>query len=190
MNHLMVDIETLGTRPGSVILSIGAVVFDPRGNSVGPTFYVNVDAKSCGALGMTCDESTVRWWEQPENQKARKRIEKSPKPISITAALTTFMEFYRLYKCDGIWGHGSCFDVVLIEDALRRLGVTVFPWDFRSVRDTRTLFDVSDTLLPRDEKLYPKHEALADAKFQAFSVQHVYRRLSKYSDLNELAGIE
>ena len=27
--HAMIDIETLGTEPGSVVLSVGAVKFDP-----------------------------------------------------------------------------------------------------------------------------------------------------------------
>ena len=30
MNRVMIDLETLGTKPGSVILSIGAVRFDNR----------------------------------------------------------------------------------------------------------------------------------------------------------------
>ena len=28
MEHIMIDIETLGTKPGSIILSIAAVKFD------------------------------------------------------------------------------------------------------------------------------------------------------------------
>ncbi len=41
----MVDLETLGTDPKSVILSIGAVTFDPENakEDFSNTFYVNVD---------------------------------------------------------------------------------------------------------------------------------------------------
>ena len=37
MRDVMLDMETLGTAPGSAILTIGAVEFDPHGNSV-PTY--------------------------------------------------------------------------------------------------------------------------------------------------------
>jgi len=40
-NHVMIDLETMGLLPGSAIVSIGAVVFDPRLNRVSNknTFY-------------------------------------------------------------------------------------------------------------------------------------------------------
>ncbi len=33
-NHIMIDLETIGTRPGSAILTIGAVRFDPAANGL------------------------------------------------------------------------------------------------------------------------------------------------------------
>lgn len=46
MEDMMIDIETLGTRPGSVILSVGAVMFDRHGVGHGETFYMNVERES------------------------------------------------------------------------------------------------------------------------------------------------
>jgi DNA polymerase III epsilon subunit-like protein len=40
---VMLDIETLGNRPYSIILSIGAVEFDPRTGNMGNEFYVLID---------------------------------------------------------------------------------------------------------------------------------------------------
>ena len=40
MNHVMVDIETLGTTNNSVVLSIGAVKFDHQG--LGEEFYAEI----------------------------------------------------------------------------------------------------------------------------------------------------
>lgn len=42
MNNVMLDLETFGTQPGSVIRSIGAVVFDPFSDKLGKEFYVNM----------------------------------------------------------------------------------------------------------------------------------------------------
>ncbi len=43
MKHCMIDLETLDVKPTAVILSIGAVVFDPENNKREiDTFYVNI----------------------------------------------------------------------------------------------------------------------------------------------------
>jgi DNA polymerase III epsilon subunit-like protein len=54
----MVDIETLGTKPSSTILSIGAVFFDIETGELGERFYMNIDPKQDRSI----DPSTVMWW--------------------------------------------------------------------------------------------------------------------------------
>ena len=58
---VMIDLETLGIQPGSVIRSIGAVVFDPVTNTLGSTFYQNICADSCKKAGLTTDPDTIKW---------------------------------------------------------------------------------------------------------------------------------
>ena len=67
MTRVMLDLETFGTAPGSVIKAIGAVVFSPDG--LGKQFYRIVDAQSCvrlshrrnGAAEDNGGNETVRW---------------------------------------------------------------------------------------------------------------------------------
>lgn len=178
MNEMMLDIETFGTRPGSVIVSIGAVVFDSGADGLGPEFYANVEARSCGMRGMTTDEATLKFWALPENKRALSRLSTKPKPIDLAMALKRLSHFYEDNDCSRIWGHGCAFDVVLVEEAMRKCDVE-FPWRFRDLRDTRTLFDLVETFPDRDLGRYPKHEALADAKYQAVCVQHVRATLAR-----------
>ena len=42
MNHIMLDLETLDTSPSAVVLSSGAVAFDPYTNALGDRFYVEM----------------------------------------------------------------------------------------------------------------------------------------------------
>lgn len=42
MNHLMIDLETMGSGPYAPIISIGAVFFDPNTGAIGDDFQVNV----------------------------------------------------------------------------------------------------------------------------------------------------
>ncbi len=66
MQNVMIDLETLGTRPGSVILSIGAVEFD-RDLGLGREFYVELNQASSITAGLTTDDATVDWWLDQED---------------------------------------------------------------------------------------------------------------------------
>ena len=62
MNDVMLDLETFGTRPGCVIRSIGAIVFDPYSTQTGETFYCNVTREDQERLGLHVDPNTEAWW--------------------------------------------------------------------------------------------------------------------------------
>jgi hypothetical protein len=58
----MVDIETLDTQISAAIVSIGAVVFDPRGEDYQETFSLTIDEKSNRWHGRTVSDATLEWW--------------------------------------------------------------------------------------------------------------------------------
>ena len=49
-SHLMLDLETMGTKSNSAIISIGAVEFDILTGKTGREFYRNVSLQSCISL--------------------------------------------------------------------------------------------------------------------------------------------
>jgi hypothetical protein len=53
-----------------------------------------------------------------------------------------------------------------------------FPWQYWTVRDTRTLFDVTGVSL-KDGGHVTTHKAVEDAERQAIVVQSAYRKLIK-----------
>ena len=61
--HMMVDIETLGTSPDSVILEISTVLFTVEygADLVSPATYI-FDRNHQISVGRTVDESTLDWW--------------------------------------------------------------------------------------------------------------------------------
>ena len=96
MPDVMVDLETLGSGPGCIILSIGAAVFDPVAGEIGARFYRVVNADSCRAQGLTSDPDTLRWWdEQTEEARAVLR-EAEASPFTLAGALADFSWFLRL----------------------------------------------------------------------------------------------
>lgn len=46
MNHLMVDLETMGNGPYAPVISIGAVFFDLKTGETGEDFSVNISLES------------------------------------------------------------------------------------------------------------------------------------------------
>jgi hypothetical protein len=68
--HGMIDLETLGVEPDSVIITVGAIKFDPY-TDVEPHsgLYLRCDIEEQSEeLGRTIDDNTMEWWtKQPKN---------------------------------------------------------------------------------------------------------------------------
>lgn len=62
MNHLMIDLETMGNKPTAPIVTIGAIFFDPQTGSLGAEFYMAVNLASAMEQGATPDGDTILWW--------------------------------------------------------------------------------------------------------------------------------
>ena len=61
---VMLDIETLSTRPWSVILTLGAVKFDPWADDVDQTrgLYIRPDVNEQLSMDRHVQDETVSWW--------------------------------------------------------------------------------------------------------------------------------
>jgi hypothetical protein len=69
LRHVMIDLETMGTTPQSAIVSIGAIVFDPRYGKVSKeTFYRELDWED--QERHICPETTAWWKDQSAEAKA------------------------------------------------------------------------------------------------------------------------
>lgn len=181
--HVMIDLETLGTKPGSVILSIGAVKFDPMAGDLtadelvglsaeGRTFYRRVDIESCLVAGMTIDGATIEWWFHPDRAPARKAILDDGRPWFLSQALADLRNF--IGDTEAVWAHGPTFDISMLEGAYQRFSQFA-PWNYRAPRCTRTVFEMADRIKPGwHVKAEPPHHALQDAIIQALDVQRAH----------------
>lgn len=171
VKDLMIDIETLGTKPGSVILSIGAVAFDAEtGELASNSFYRALSPIHCQSVGLTMDAETVAWWmiQSPEAQAAAFSGRDHP-----SLALLGLANFVLVHDPLRVWAKPPAFDIVLLESVYHRLTLQI-PWGYKSLRDCRTLFDVTGVLQPTVGTL---HNALDDAKAQAYGVIAAFAKL-------------
>ena len=171
---IMIDLETLATTPDATVLSIGAVKFNPFGDELNDkkmeSFYVRVDIDSCDKIGLTVSDSTLEWWSK-QSKEAQEEAFNPEGRINIADAMNQLYKF--CWSAKRVWSHGAGFDVVILETIFRRIQ-KAYPWQYWTVRDTRTLFDMGI-----DSKRPPvlKHHALEDAWNQAVGVQNVCREL-------------
>lgn len=184
MNNVMLDIETLGTGKNAVIISIGAVFFNPATGELGSELYHTITRKSCEAYGLEVDESTVKWWsEQSEEARA---VLNDPYAEDLHQVLKYFdwwlWENLHDAKTVEVWGNGASFDCAIVANAYRRCAIKL-PWRYANERDVRTIVALGRELLQIDPKYaFPfvgtEHHALSDAKHQATYVSHIYQALS------------
>lgn len=174
MQDVMLDLETLGTRPGCVIRSIGAIFFNPHADEFGATFYVNVDRMSCELAGLHVDANTEAWWAR-QSAQARAALEVDPQPI--VDALWSFNSFWQTHGGERIWSHGANFDQPILEACYHAEGSLQIPWSFWNSRCTRTVYDIAQIDTRKMSVGETKHNALDDARAQARAVQAAMRRI-------------
>ena len=116
VRNIEIDIETLGTDPNSVILSIGAVQFDEVGLT--NPFHVHICPESCEAAGLTMDARTVLWWLEQSKEAQESIVSKDQ--ISLKDALTKLSLAFN-WQDAKVWSNGIDFDLTILENAFKKL---------------------------------------------------------------------
>jgi 3' exoribonuclease, RNase T-like len=172
MKRIMVDLETLDTKPTTVILSIGAVQFDET--QTGMTFYRTCQIDDQITAGRTISGSTIDWW-MGQSRVAQEKLF-SPAAIASRMQLPNVLkDFGRFVKdADEIWGNGSDFDNSILMDAYRTT-MGFLPWSYSKNRCFRTMKKLFPVVEP--EFVGTPHQALDDAMHQARWLQEIWRSL-------------
>jgi DNA polymerase III epsilon subunit-like protein len=172
--HAMIDLETLGTNPSAVVLTIGGVKFDP--NKISDTyseFYYRFDVDEQTTMGRTIDDATLEWWSKQEASVVEEALGDHNR-TSVQEVMSALNKWS--VGVDAFWCQGASFDIPILENMFRQLDHHI-PWAFWKVRDSRTLFQIMPTD-PRKEIEFEAHNALEDAKVQALCVQRTLQQLT------------
>ncbi|MCW5720751.1 MAG: 3'-5' exoribonuclease [Devosia sp.] len=168
---ISIDIETLGTRPGSVILSVGAVAFDRTEGLIGQSYYSAINLNDSLGAGMAIDGPTLLWWLDQEDAARREAFAGHQ---ALTDVLFALRKFVTDVDPEFIWAKPPSFDITLLEYAYAAVNIPV-PWQHRQPRDCRTLFHLTGAVQP---EFGTAHHALDDAISQAGGVIDAFRRHS------------
>ena len=180
--HLVLDLETLGTKTNSSILTIGALIFNPNSTDIldfvsektenSPsisTFYKKISLDSCESIGLEIDDATIKWWSQ-QNQEAQDEAFSDNDRFDIKEALLELNKFSK--TCKKFWAKDPGFDCSILEYVAEKLSMGV-PWQYYQTRSIRTIEDHIDFKSAKVNS----HNALEDSLYEAASVQAFYKKL-------------
>lgn len=177
--HVMIDLETLGTTAGCVILSIAAVEFTTSGE-IGRQYTANISLQSSSDAGFQIDADTLEWWmKQPS--ETRSRLFVNPRPI--VEVLYNFENFMKSVDSSlekvKVCANGAAFDLGILGYAFKHMNRAV-PWKFWNERDLRTLLDLAPYV--KDKVVFEgtKHDPLDDCLHQIKLVFAVYNQLAMH----------
>lgn len=127
----VIDIETLGTKPGATILEIAAWC-----GSEGLTLLIDPDSHP-GKFEL----DTLLWWATVPDKPAKERaFSVSPTRMGLKDAINRLNEFIEKVKPDYFWGCSPDFDYKHLEYWYRYFQIEI-PWKYYQFRDVRTIRD-------------------------------------------------
>lgn len=159
MTHIMTDIESLGTRPGCVVLAVAFVRFSDE-----TQVTLNLSIPDQTALGLEMDPDTLSWWQDQEAKHPGAWAAATSNPTSLTQALQYISDWLAWASPEAdplIWCHGATFDAPILQELYRRAGIPC-PWKFWNIQCTRTLYNLA-SVDPKQFAVPPPHIALNDA---------------------------
>ena len=111
---VMLDLETLSTRPDATILTFGACKFNPYKQeeiTQGIYFRINVDEQI--TLGRHVDDNTIEWWGKQAEDVYAEAFDPNDR-ISLEQFTQELNRF--IVGVDNIWAQGPVFDIVILEN--------------------------------------------------------------------------
>lgn len=177
MNNLMIDIETLGTQQGSVILSIGAVAFDIETGKTAGHFYERIDIDSSLEAGLKLDKDTILWWLKQPKEAQHTIVNHTG--VKLEAVLRDFA-LWVLSNCDAdvkVWGNSARFDLGILQTAFSKFKMKL-PWQYYHERDVRTLVAFAPEIKETTLFIGTKHQPVDDCMHQIRYCSKIYNKVN------------
>jgi hypothetical protein len=153
---ILIDTETLGLTPGSVITSIAVIAFTRRDLTVIDHLEIVPDFFEQLSIGRTFDPETLAFHRRNKTLPRTDAGEETP----CIEAVVNLAAFIRHHQPHRVWIQGPDFDRPLIEDLCKSFKQPL-PWHFSKSRDARTAYDIA---FPGKKHPPRPHKALQDCQ--------------------------
>ena len=129
MNNVMIDLETLGTEPGAVILSIAAVQFNEHTGETGEYFYEKIALQNSLDLGLNINADTLKWWIEKDGNVFKEALSGKKTLVEVLSLFSDFLNKIKLQHDNVcLWGNSARFDLGILSEAHKKAGLKL-SWD-------------------------------------------------------------
>jgi hypothetical protein len=176
MREMMIDLETLDVRPCSLVLTIGAVVFDTINSDNNGTLEWQIADRFLRKPGVleqilierSINEHTVRWWRKQGKEARQEAFDEVRQ--SLRLCFNDLAEFAQEHDIKKFWANPVTFDLIILEELAEASGNKV-PWTYRQRFDLRTVvneasYSTKDHVKSPGLRQGHAHEAVYDCEFQ------------------------
>lgn len=189
--NLMFDIETLGMRENTVILSVACVPFTFEDHqsfeyflNQGIMIKFNVKDQIEIYKRSICSE-TVAWWKEQSKEARAANLTITAEDRYLVEGLTQLSKFIGSTKYDSkksyVFARGTYFDFPKLEHAYEVSAKLAVPFNTYKIRDVRTFIDIFagvddgqyDLRFCNTSK-FVKHNCLHDAAMDAARLNELY----------------
>lgn len=168
MNLAILDFETLGLHPNTVVLTAGLTWFDPDkeytidqllNQSIEIPFDINSQKTR------TIDGDTIKWWSL-QNNDARAAAFNNGTTYDLKDGALLIKEFITQHNIEGLIGNGAGFDNVILKNICNQVGID-YPIHYGMDLDLRTMKWISGMDKPDFPKELTPHKASHDSVYEA-----------------------
>ena len=161
ITDIQIDMETFDTAPSAKIISLALVGYNRNTAEAVHEIYARFKV---AMMPGTVSRSTINWWHREDYKNPGLLAEATGGEVDPLQFFDDLVSGFPQGDVK-VWGNGSNFDVVILEETLKSLHCPV-PWKFWNVRDLRTLLDIAEVNPRQCQFDGDKHNALHDARHQ------------------------
>lgn len=151
---ILLDLETLDTKPSSIVTEIAVMAFDRATLEVQDWIVLHPDFFAQLAMGRTHTADTIDF----HRRNGTLPTLDVQTPLHVCLAYLTV--FFDTWKPARVWIQGTCFDRPIIESLCDAHHMPM-PWNFSISRDARTIYDAA---FPGKRHAKRPHKALEDCQ--------------------------
>jgi len=152
---VMLDLETLGTKPGAHVMQIAMVAYNNQTFDIIDNIDIRISKSSMIAYGLKVDMETLRWWFETDFDLYKKLVRSDG---TLEDAIDKTTSFYIKHSPRFVWCHPD-FDAPILKALYDKLKYT-FPFKHKTFRDVRTAMTIFK--IKRDFDKIVTHNAIDD----------------------------
>lgn len=184
LKHVMIDTETLGLTPGSVVRTVSLVEFEPHTGKTGRKQTWVINLQDSIKAGFRIEAGTLKWWMM-KSEEARKAFVSSPEnEISLVSFVSEFEQWFKQYGDKvALWGLQIDFDPAMIRPYLAYYHMFIMredsynlPWNRKCMVDVRPFMEAYRCIHPEQQTV---HTSMDDCMMQIDAVAEIFRSLEK-----------